>query len=134
MAECPPLVDAQFVALVTGADTSDFSKVDALISLSSALIARELGVTCVDPDQADVRVKVVCAQFVGALLQEATHDAMVRAETVGDYRVEYLANSVRGADLAYLRKLLGPIRGMNYSVTTLDRESPRAYGVGVVNR
>lgn len=123
MSNCQPIIDANFLHMVTGVDISDIERIDNLISLVSDLIAAEMGGVCQDPDNCDIRVKVVCAQYVAHVL-DASDDGSgsIKAETIGDYRVEYRPGASDGFDLPMLRRMLSPVLGRAYSTTTWNVE------------
>jgi hypothetical protein len=122
MARCEPIVDAAFVQMVTGADISDLKRVDELISVTSDLVAEELvGPTaCINPELAQMRLKVIVAEFVAYNLTIRPNDQVVKAETIGDYRVEYQNSNGSGMDLGRLRMMLKPLRNRAYTVHTID--------------
>jgi hypothetical protein len=122
MARCEPIVDAVFVKTVTGCDITDLSRVDELISITSDLVAEELlgPVACVNPALAPMRLKVIVAEFVAYNLSVRPNDQIVKAEAVGDYRVEYQTSNTSGMDLERLKRMLKPLRTRNYTVQTID--------------
>ena len=122
MARCEPIVDAMFVKTVTGVDISDLSRVDELISITSDLVAEELvgPMACIDPATAQMRLKVIVAEFVAYNLTIRPNDQVVKAEAVGDYRVEYQTSNGSGMDLTRLRQMLKPLRNRAYTVHTMD--------------
>lgn len=122
MARCEPIIDAEFVKTITGCDITDLSRVDDLISVTSDLVAEELlgPNMCVVPSAAPMRLKVIVAEYVGYNLVSRAADQVVRAETVGDYRVEYQSSNSSGMDLERLRRMLKPLRVRNYTVKTMD--------------
>lgn len=122
MARCEPIVDAMFVKTITGVDISDLNRVDELISVTSDLVAEELlGPTaCIDPALAPMRLKVIVAEFVAYNLSTRPGDQVVKAEAVGDYRVEYQTSNTSGMDLERLKKMLKPLRTRAYTVHTMD--------------
>lgn len=122
MARCEPIVDAVFVKTVTGVDISDLNRVDELISITSDLVAEELvGPTaCIDPARAQMRLKVIVAEFVAYNLSIRPGDQIVKAESVGDYRVEFQTSNNSGMDLGRLRQMLKPLRNRAYTVHTMD--------------
>lgn len=122
MARCEPIIDAEFVKTITGADISDLARVDDLISVTSDLVAEELlgPNLCVNPDLAPMRLKVIVAEFVAFNLVSRPNDQVVKAETVGDYRVEYQSSNTSGMDLERLRRMLKPLRVRSYTVRTID--------------
>lgn len=121
MPNCPPLIDAAFVQQATGADISDLERVDTLISITSDMVSEELvgNYSCIDPDQAPMRLKIVVAEFVAQNLVTRPTDQVVKAETVGDYRVEYAQPFKSGLDLQTLHKMLAPFRRRYYTVQTM---------------
>lgn len=122
MARCEPIIDAEFVKTVTGADISNLQRVDELISITSDLVAEELvGPTaCINPELAPMRLKVVVAEFVAYNLTIRPGDQVVKAEAMGDYRVEYQTTSTSGMDLDRLKRMLKPLRVRAYTVHTVD--------------
>lgn len=122
MARCEPIVDAVFVQKVTGVDISDLQRVDELISITSDLCAEQLlgPDRCIDPDRAPMQLKVIVAEFVAYNLSTRPNDQVVKAETVGDYRVEYQASNTAGMDLRRLKEMLRPLRLRFYTVQTMD--------------
>lgn len=122
MARCEPIVDAAFVQKVTGADITDLYRVDELISITSDLVAEELlgPSRCISPDLAPMQLKVIVAEFVAYNLATRPNDQIVRAETVGDYRVEYQTSNTAGMDLQRLKQMLKPLRVRFYTVQTMD--------------
>lgn len=122
MARCEPIVDAVFVQKVTGVDISDLERVDELISITSDLCAEQLlgADRCIDPARAPMQLKVIVAEFVAYNLSTRPNDQVVKAETVGDYRVEYQASNTGGMDLQRLKEMLRPLRLRFYTVQTMD--------------
>jgi hypothetical protein len=122
MSRCEPIIDAQFVHTVTGCDISNLERVDDLISITSDLVAEELvgPQRCIIPDQAPMRLKVIVAEFVAFNLSINPNDQIVKAETVGDYRVEYQSSNTSGMDLQRLKAMLKPLRTRAYTVRTID--------------
>lgn len=127
MADCLPLITPEFLHTVTGVDVSDTASVEALILITSTLIGEELG-GCVDPETATMKLRVVCAQYTAySMSPRGSGPAAVRAEQVGDYRVEYQAQGNSDMfDLQVLRDMLSSMHGGSaYSVSTLsDRLQP----------
>jgi len=122
MARCEPIIDAEFLQTVTGADISDLARVDELISVVSDLCAEELlgPYRCVNPELAPMRLKVVVAEYVYFNMKASSTEQIVRAETVGDYRVEYQTKQTPGFDLTVLRQMLKPLRTRYYTMRTMD--------------
>lgn len=131
MARCEPLVDAVFVQTVTGVEITDLQRLDELISVTSDLVAEELigPNACIDPARVEMRLKMIVAQYVAYLLSNKSTDQSVKAETVGDYRVEYQTNLQAGFDLFKLRQMLKPLRIRSYTTVTVDDGAlPLVYG------
>lgn len=133
MARCEPLVDAVFVQTVTGVEIADLQRVDELISVTSDLVAEELigPNACINPQTVQMRLKLIVAQYVAYLLTTKSTDQTLKAETVGDYRVEYQTNVNSGFDLVKLRQMLSPLRIRAYTVHTIDdltNGDPLVYG------
>jgi hypothetical protein len=122
VARCEPIIDATFLQTVTGADISDTARVDELISVVSDLCAEELlgPNRCVNPELAPMRLKVVVAEYVYFNMKASSTEQIVRAETVGDYRVEYQTKQIPGFDLNVLRAMLKPLRIRYYTLRTMD--------------
>jgi hypothetical protein len=121
MADCEALVDTTFVKTVTGVDVSDTDRVESLIVIASTLIGEEFG-ACVDPDEASMRLRTVCANYVAYMMTSGAGGAAgaLRAEQIGDYRVEYQGNRTSESDLQVLRDMLSAMYGGSaYSVGTL---------------
>ena len=132
MADCQPLITKDFLHSVTGADISDGTAVDALIVIVSTLIGEELG-GCVAPASASMKLRVVCAQYTAyCMTPRGAGPSAVRAEQVGDYRVEYQTSGGGDAfDLQVLRDMLASMHaGSTYTVNTLaDKTDPVWDGV-----
>jgi hypothetical protein len=120
---CLPLIEPEFLGLVTGVDVSDTASVEALILVTSGLIGEELG-GCVDPTTASMKLRVVAAQYTAYVMSSGSGTsgpAAIRAEQVGDYRVEYQRAQSDQFDLQVLRDMLASMHGGSaYSVSTLS--------------
>lgn len=119
--DCSPLIDAAFLQTVTGVDVSNSTTVDDLIVIVSSLIGEELG-GCVAPETASMKLRVVCAQYTAYVMNNGSTGgaAPLRAEQIGDYRVEYQRTSEDRFDLQVLRDMLATMNsGSAYSVSTL---------------
>lgn len=121
MADCEALIDAEFLHLTTGADISDSVSVGALIVVVSTLIGEELG-ACVAPAAATMKLRLVCAQYTSFVMSSGPGTGQVgtlRAEQIGDYRVEYNSTSSDSFNLQVLRDMLKSMNGSTtYSVQT----------------
>jgi hypothetical protein len=121
VADCLPLITPDFLHTVTGVDVSDTAAVEELIVITSTLIGEELG-GCVDPETATMKLRVVCAQYTAYVMTSGAggSSAALRAEQIGDYRVEYQNSSSDQFDLQVLRDMLASMHGGSaYSVSTL---------------
>ena len=125
MADCDPLITPEFLHLTTGADITDEASVEALIVIVSTLIGEELG-ACVVPADADMRLRIVCAQYTSYVMSSGSGGGgpagNLRAEQIGDYRVEYQSSNKGDAfDLQVLRDMLASMYGAStYTVSTTD--------------
>lgn len=122
MADCLPLITPEFLHTVTGVDISDTATVESLIIITSTLIGEELG-GCVDPDTASMKLRVVCAEYTAyCMTSGAGGGTDLRAEQIGDYRVEYQSSNKNDSfDLQVLREMLQSMHGAStYTVTTTD--------------
>lgn len=131
MADCDPLISAAFLNIVTGADiVSDPARVDAVIIIVSTLIGEENGNVCIVPAAASMKLRVVCAQYTSYVLGSGTGTTVaerVRAEQIGDYRVEYQNRGDEQYDLQLLRDMLNAMYGQStYTINTMaDKTSNR---------
>lgn len=113
------LVTPEYVAATTGADISDRERVEFLIGEASEMVMDYLGQEFT-PENCPVAVKQAVSIMVDGALDESDGDADLKAEQVGDYRVEYAgsANYASGLDLRRVEHLLGMVRGTGRSVIT----------------
>lgn len=128
MADCLPLITAAFLQTVTKVDVADTSEVDSLIVIVSTLIGEELG-GCVVPAQASMKLRVVCAEYTAfCMTNGAGGGAELRAEQMGDYRVEYQISGRDAFDLQVLRDMLASMYGAStYTVSTVDTRTDQTY-------
>jgi hypothetical protein len=124
VADCQPLITPEFLNAMTGADVSDTARTEWVISTVSTLIGEELG-GCVDPTSATMKLRVVCAQYCSYVMSSGSGSGAsgnLRAEQIGDYRVEYQSSNKNDSfDLSVLRELLQSMHGgSTYTVTTMD--------------
>jgi len=130
VAVCLPLIDVEFLKLTTGADVSDRASTEALIGIVSSLIGEEFG-GCVDPADASMRLKVICAEYTSFVMGTGSGGPAtgLRAEQIGDYRVEYQSsNKADSFDLQVLRGMLASIHGPSaYTLTTMNDREPQPY-------
>lgn len=122
MADCLPLITAAFLKTVTKVDVTDTEEADSLITIVSTLIGEELG-GCVVPSAASMKLRVVCAEYTAFCMGSgAGGGSDLRAEQIGDYRVEYQSSDRGDAfDLQVLRDMLASMHGAStYTVSTVD--------------
>jgi hypothetical protein len=125
VADCQPLITPEFLAAMTGADVSDAARTEWVIVTVSTLIGEELG-GCVDPTTSTMKLRVVCAQYCAYVMQSGSGSGAagnLRAEQIGDYRVEYQSSNKNDSfDLSVLRELLQSMHGESaYTITTIEQ-------------
>jgi hypothetical protein len=123
MTDCQPLITPEFLHTVTGVDVSDPTAAEAIITIASTLIGEELG-ACVDPASASMKIRMVCAQYTAFCMGDSggASPSGIRAEQVGDYRIEYQSNGDDRFNLQVLRDMLASMYGgSSYSVGTLEK-------------
>ena len=138
------LVDADYVAFSTGADVStDPDRVDFLIEVASGLVCERCSVAWTDAT-APVSVKQAVARLVSQALaigsdSTGSTGAMppgIKAEQIGDYRVEFASAAV-AMDMRSVDDLLRQwIRGSAYSIKTdlgFDGTEDTTYVLGVTS-
>lgn len=122
MAEPVLLVTPEYVAASTGADVSDEERTNFLIGEASSLVMDYLGKTYT-PENAPTAVKQAVSIMVADVLEddgEGGGGGDVKAEQVGDYRVEF-ANAGKytaGLDIRQVEYLLAMVDGGSRSVRT----------------
>lgn len=113
----PMLVTPEYVAAVTGADISDTQRVELLIGEASRLVEEYLGMRFTADDAPTAVRQAVAILVAGALSggggAPGGGDGDVKAEQIGDYRVEYagVGQYAPGLDLRRVLWLLTPLRG-----------------------
>lgn len=115
-----PLVNADYVALIgdrTFTDT-EVTKVNALIPIASNLVRQRLKYdvsATTAPENARVAVARLCLSVVDG---GASGDANVRAEQIGDYRIEFQRGSTfQVMDMELVEDLLKPLARRSRSVS-----------------
>jgi hypothetical protein len=118
------LVSPEYVASSTGADiTGDPARVEFLIGEAGSLICESLG-RAYTPETVPVAVKQAIAILVNTALAadpgEGGATGGVKAEQIGDYRVEFATAGVytSGLDLRQVAYLLDPLRAGARAVRT----------------
>lgn len=133
------LVTPGYVAAVTGADISDDARVALLIDEASALVMEHLSREYT-AETAPVAVRQAVAILVAGALGGDSESDGVKAEQIGDYRVEFAGGRfTSGLDIRRVEYLLAPLRlaGSARSVRTdvaLDGLDDPTAGMLVVNR
>lgn len=120
-----PLVDPAFVQVVTGLDVTAYAeRVDALIDIVSQLTAEYAG-TVLDPEAVRMVVKIDLAEFIADTItsrpdgDDERAEQVVRAEQVGDYRVEYRTPGALDIDDLEARLARRGLRPTATTVSTL---------------
>jgi hypothetical protein len=118
------LVTPEYVASSTGADiTGDPTRVEFLIGEAGSLICESLG-RAYTPETVPVAVKQAIAILVSTALAsdggEGGATGAVKAEAIGDYRVEFATAGVytSGLDIRQVEYLLGPLRSGARAIRT----------------
>jgi hypothetical protein len=107
------IITPEYVAAVTGADVSDTPRVELLIGEATSLVEEWLDRTFDDDMPAAVR-QAIAILVAGALTDgNPGSEGDVKAEQIGDYRVEYagIGTYSPGLDIRRVIYLLTPCRG-----------------------
>lgn len=122
------LVTAEYVGLLTGVDVNtDADRTDFLITEASALVQERCGTTWTTatvPTVVKQAIAILVAQALLAAVGEGDGGGVVppnlRAEQIGDYRVEFDPRApLPGMDIAAVAHLLAPWMARSvYSVQT----------------
>lgn len=111
------LVDTAYVQTVHGATITDTTRCTALIGITSDIVREYCG-TDWSSTTAPAQIKLVTAQLVSDAISKAPADsAAVRAEQIGDYRVEYQRTSSINIDLDPYKPVLDQYRRTAYSIS-----------------
>ena len=110
-----PLITVEYVETILGSDV-DETRTEALIEIASDLVRDSVGFDYAD-DNSPARIKQAVCQLVISALISPGEEGSVKAEQIGDYRVEF-ARTRDAMDLAIVEELIGPFRRRAYSVTT----------------
>ena len=131
------LITAEYVAASTGADVAgDPKRVGFLILEASTMVMEYLG-RPYTPENAPVAVKQAVAVMVSSVLADKDTTAPdIKAESIGDYRVEFQAGGfTSGLDIRQVAYLLAPLRSGARAVKTNVAQDGLASGTYlVVNR
>jgi hypothetical protein len=130
--DCDGLIDADFMALVTGVTITEeqTDKFNTLNDLVAGMVAEivygpDTTVCVTNPSNS---MKVAIAQFMApvmVLTPAAPSPNPIKSEAIGDYRVEYRDSS--GGDLLdirVLRRLLAKGSSRNGTIHTIDELQP----------
>jgi hypothetical protein len=133
------LVTPEYVEATTGADVSDTERVTFLIEEASALVMEWLGRTF-DSTTAPTAVKQAVAILVAGALNGSSPSSPeeVKAEQIGDYRVEYAGAGryTSGLDIRRVEYLLEPYRAQARAVradVALDGVAEGAISIGTLD-
>jgi hypothetical protein len=110
-----PLIDVSYVETIYGVQLDDEVRCEALILIASDLVCEEVGTPYTALTAPSRAKQAVCDLVISALSTD--DEGSVKAEQIGDYRVEY-ARSRAAMDLGIVAHLLGPLRRGAYSVKT----------------
>ena len=112
------LVTLSFVEVVYGIDGMDEMRGTVLITLASDIV-REYCDTTWDSDTCPAQIKLVVAQMVGdAYAQTPSDAAKVKAEQIGDYRIEYAKAAAAAMSTSNYADVLDKFTRRAYSITT----------------
>lgn len=111
------LVTLSFVEVVYGIDGVDEMRGTVLITLASDVVREYCGTTW-DSDTCPAQIKLVVAQMVGdAYAQTPSDAAKVKAEQIGDYRIEYAKAAAAAMSTANYADVLDKYTRRAYSIT-----------------
>lgn len=118
----PPvyLVTPQYVAASTGADVTDVERTQFLIGEASSLVMDYVGRTYT-PETAPTAVKQAVSIMVASALEAGgTDGGDVKAEQIGDYRVEFggAGQYTDGLDIRQVEYLLAMVAGGSRAIRT----------------
>jgi hypothetical protein len=110
------LIDVAYVEVIAGREFEDSDRVEALIDIASDLVREEVGVAYT-AETAPSKAKQAVCQLVLSALNAPEGDGEVKAEQIGEYRVEFAR---RGGvmDIASVAHLLEGLYVRSYSVRT----------------
>lgn len=109
------LVTVAFVEVVYGADV-DETRCATLITLASDIVREYCGTTW-DDTTVPAQIKLAVAQMVGdAFSNTPADEASVKAEQIGDYRVEYARASMLSMSTGPYKDVLDKYRRSAYSI------------------
>lgn len=111
------LVTLSFVEVVYGIDGMDEMRGTVLITLASDIVREYCGSTW-DSSSVPAQIKLVVAQMVGdAYATTPADSAKVKAEQIGDYRVEYAKAAAAAMSTAPYADVLNKFSRRAYSIT-----------------
>ncbi len=117
MPASPDLVTVAFVEMIYGADI-DETRAAALITTASSIVREYCGASW-DSSTVPTRVTLVVAQMVGNAFANTPADAAaVKAEQIGDYRVEYSRADSLAISTKPFEDVLDDYRTRAYSIST----------------
>lgn len=109
------LVTVEFVEIIRGEDV-DHARCQSLIIYVSTMVREHCGTTW-DEDTVPMLVAVTVANIIGDALANAPADEInVKAEQIGDYRVEYARAAVANLSLDPYLSVLDKYRPTGYSI------------------
>lgn len=117
-----PLVNAAYLTLIDGRTFTEdeLARVNGLITIASNLVRSSAKIDYAATTAPEFARLAVARLVLSALDTGSTSesDANVRAEQIGDYRVEYQRSpAVQDMDMSIIEDLLRRIRRSSYSVT-----------------
>ena len=116
MAASADLVTVDFVETIRG-ETVDATRCADLITYVSDMVREYCGTTW-DSDTVPMSIAVTVANIVGDALANAPADEInVKAEQIGDYRVEYARGAVANLSLDPYLSTLDKYRPTGYSIS-----------------
>jgi hypothetical protein len=112
------LIDVAYVETISGTTIADEdeARCEALIEIASDLVREEVGVAYT-PENAPAKAKQAVCQLVLSALNAPGDDSMVKAEQIGDYRVEFTRPG-GVMDVTTVAPLLEGLAIRSYSVRT----------------
>lgn len=112
------LIDTTFLEVVYGETITDTSRAEVLIEIASGVVLEYCNATWT-ASTAPMSVQLVVAQMTcDALAAVPADTATVKAEQIGDYRVEFARTSTLAIDVDRYRSTLNRYRLVGYSVVT----------------
>jgi hypothetical protein len=112
------LIDVAYVETISGSEVAegDEARCEALIEIASDLVREEVG-TAYTPENAPAKAKQAVCQLVLSALNAPGDESVVKAEQIGDYRVEF-SRPGGVMDISTVEHLLEGLAIRSYSVRT----------------